>query len=112
MQVNRTNPSVELWFSDFDGPMGTKRVAPPESLAKEGGGEAHFSRVTWPSDRHFAVQWMNRFQTQTVLTLCDTRVRVRLGAIPGIGIAWNRFFCPILCKQIRNRLLFKGIAMQ
>ena len=73
-QVNRTNPTVELWFSDFDGPMGTKRVAPPESLTRDGG-EAHFSRVTWPSDRHFAVQWMNRFQTKTVLTLCDTRVR-------------------------------------
>ena len=76
-QVNRTNPTVELWFSDFDGPMGTKRVAPPESLTRDGG-EAHFSRVTWPSDRHFAVQWMNRFQTKTVLTLCDTRVSQKI----------------------------------
>ena len=43
-QVNRTNPHVELWFSDFDGPMGTKRVAPPASFDGE---EAHFSRVAW-----------------------------------------------------------------
>ena len=74
--MNRTNPRVELWFSDIDGPMGTKRVAPPESLTRDGG-EAHFSRVTWPSDRHFAVQWMDRFQTRTVLTLCDTRVTTK-----------------------------------
>ena len=42
--MNRTNPHVELWFSDFDGPMGTKRVAPPASFDGE---EAHFSRVAW-----------------------------------------------------------------
>ena len=37
---------------------------------------------------------------------------VRLGLIPWVGIARNRFLSMILCKQCRNRLLFKGITMQ
>ena len=40
------------------------------SLAHE---EAHFCGVTWSNADSFAVQWMNRVQNWTVVTLCPTR---------------------------------------
>ena len=63
-----------------------------------------------PLGRHFlfCLQPPVSIQFQTFHSL----IHNRLGAIPGIRIAWNQFFCPILRKQLRNRLLFKGIAMQ
>ncbi len=77
-KVNTTNPDVELWFADFSGNSIRKRqVAPPTSLVSGKGKvntEAHFSRITWPDERHFAVQWYNRWQNRTVITLCDTEV--------------------------------------
>jgi hypothetical protein len=70
-QVNTTNPDVELWFADFsDGTIRKRQVAPPNSLSSSG--EVHFSAVTWADENNFAVQWFNRFQTKTVLVICNT----------------------------------------
>lgn len=69
-KVGTKNPIVTLWMCNFDqGPCDTKLIKPPESLR---GQEVHFSRVKFIDNHHFAVQWMNRVQNFTVVSLCQT----------------------------------------
>ena len=70
LQVNQSNPRVQLWISHLDSSEGKKQIFPPMSLSHE---EAHFSGVVWADADNFAVQWMNRVQNVTVVTLCPSK---------------------------------------
>lgn len=52
-----------------NGEIMTRKIPPPESMNGE---EVHFSWVTFASENRFAVQWMNRVQNKTVITICKT----------------------------------------
>eukprot|EP00096_Caligus_rogercresseyi_P014387 TRINITY_DN689_c1_g1_i3.p1 TRINITY_DN689_c1_g1~~TRINITY_DN689_c1_g1_i3.p1 ORF type:complete len:850 (-),score=196.30 TRINITY_DN689_c1_g1_i3:804-3353(-) len=68
-KVGTRNPSVSLWLADFnrDSGMTVRHLPSPSSLNPE---EVHFSRVTWIDSTRFAVDWMNRVQNRTVLSMC------------------------------------------
>lgn len=66
------NPTVTLWFADVGEPgrentITQDRLPPPNSLAKE---EHHFTAVTWQDNSTVAVNWMNRYQNFTAISVC------------------------------------------
>ena len=66
-KVNMTNPTVTVTLVNFENGITQRVVAPPRSLE---GQEVHFSWVEWVNEDFFAVQWMNRVQNVTVVTMC------------------------------------------
>ena len=72
MKAGGVNPTVTLWFADVGEPgrentITQDRLPPPNSLAKE---EHHFTAVTWQDNSTVAVNWMNRYQNFTAISVC------------------------------------------
>ncbi len=74
-KAGTTNPECQLWRVDLSGETAeTRQISPPASLGQGAGGEApHFSGIKFVNSDTFAVKWMNRVQTKTVVTLCQTK---------------------------------------
>ena len=70
-KVNTTNPRSSLWVADLSndiiGSFHKWQVHPPSGFGNQ---ETHFTWVEWANKESFAVNWMNRPQNKTIVSLC------------------------------------------
>uniref|UniRef100_A0A673YW97 Dipeptidyl peptidase like 10 n=1 Tax=Salmo trutta TaxID=8032 RepID=A0A673YW97_SALTR len=70
-KAGQPNPTVRLLVVNLYGPTHTQELVPPDGLK---GREHYVSMVKWISNTHAAVRWLNRPQSVSFLTVCDTTI--------------------------------------
>uniref|UniRef100_A0A3P9JVI7 Dipeptidyl-peptidase 10 (Non-functional) n=1 Tax=Oryzias latipes TaxID=8090 RepID=A0A3P9JVI7_ORYLA len=68
-KMGQTNPQVSLHIVTLDGSSLTEEIRPPDCFHQS---ERYITMVTWVAQEKLAVRWVNRAQTMSVLSLCDT----------------------------------------
>uniref|UniRef100_A0A8C6MEC6 Dipeptidyl peptidase like 10 n=1 Tax=Nothobranchius furzeri TaxID=105023 RepID=A0A8C6MEC6_NOTFU len=71
--VGQTNPAVKLSVVNLFGATHTLELQPPHQLRLR---DFYVTMVTWISNKHLAVRWINRPQNVSLLTICDVAVGV------------------------------------
>uniref|UniRef100_A0A8C7ZNW6 Dipeptidyl-peptidase 10 (Non-functional) n=1 Tax=Oryzias sinensis TaxID=183150 RepID=A0A8C7ZNW6_9TELE len=68
-KMGQNNPQVSLHIVSLDGSSLTEEIRPPDCFHQS---ERYITMVTWVAQEKLAVRWVNRAQTMSVLSLCDT----------------------------------------
>uniref|UniRef100_H2LVV6 Dipeptidyl-peptidase 10 (inactive) n=1 Tax=Oryzias latipes TaxID=8090 RepID=H2LVV6_ORYLA len=68
-KMGQNNPQVSLHIVTLDGSSLTEEIRPPDCFHQS---ERYITMVTWVAQEKLAVRWVNRAQTMSVLSLCDT----------------------------------------
>ncbi|XP_037331402.2 inactive dipeptidyl peptidase 10-like isoform X1 [Pungitius pungitius] len=69
--AGQKNPSVTLSVVNLFGATHTQELQPPDQIR-----DFYVTMVTWISNTHLAVRWINRPQNASVLTECDATIGV------------------------------------
>ncbi|XP_048461859.1 dipeptidyl aminopeptidase-like protein 6 [Rhincodon typus] len=67
-KAGQENPTISLFVVNLNGPTHTREVIPPEDTRMK---EYYITMVTWASSIKLAVNWLNRAQNVSILTLCE-----------------------------------------
>uniref|UniRef100_A0A8C5DGS0 Inactive dipeptidyl peptidase 10-like n=1 Tax=Gouania willdenowi TaxID=441366 RepID=A0A8C5DGS0_GOUWI len=106
--AGQRNPAVKLNVVNLLGPTHTQELQPPRQLR-----DFYITMVTWLSNTHLAVRWINRPQNNSLLTVCDSITGVCLQRHEESSGAWisrqnqeplfskdrSRFFLTLPVKQ-------------
>ncbi|KAM8902863.1 inactive dipeptidyl peptidase 10-like isoform 2-T2 [Spinachia spinachia] len=69
--AGQKNPTIKLSVVNLFGATHTQELQPPDQLR-----DFYVTMVTWISNTHLAVRWVNRPQNASVLTECDATIGV------------------------------------
>ncbi|XP_078393194.1 A-type potassium channel modulatory protein DPP6 [Cetorhinus maximus] len=67
-KAGQENPTISLYVVNLNGPTHTREMIPPEDTRMK---EYYVTMVTWASSTKLAVNWLNRAQNVSILTLCE-----------------------------------------
>uniref|UniRef100_UPI00398EB3B1 A-type potassium channel modulatory protein DPP6 isoform X1 n=2 Tax=Pristiophorus japonicus TaxID=55135 RepID=UPI00398EB3B1 len=67
-KAGQENPTISLYVVNLNGPAHTREMIPPEDTRMK---EYYVTMVTWASNTKLAVNWLNRAQNVSILTLCE-----------------------------------------
>ncbi|XP_072432337.1 A-type potassium channel modulatory protein DPP6 isoform X3 [Chiloscyllium punctatum] len=67
-KAGQENPTISLFVVNLNGPTHTREMIPPEDTRMK---EYYITMVTWASSTKLAVNWLNRAQNVSILTLCE-----------------------------------------
>ncbi|KAG7236160.1 hypothetical protein INR49_001270 [Caranx melampygus] len=110
VKAGQKNPVVKLSLVNLFGVTHTQELQPPEQLQH---GDFYITMVTWISNTHLAVRWLNRPQNSSLLTVCDATLGVCLQRHEESSETWlsrqtqeplfskdrSRFFLTLPAKQ-------------
>uniref|UniRef100_A0A3Q2WN16 Dipeptidyl peptidase like 10 n=1 Tax=Haplochromis burtoni TaxID=8153 RepID=A0A3Q2WN16_HAPBU len=69
--AGHVNPTVKLSVVSLVGATHTQEMQPPDQLALR---DFYITMVKWISNTHLVVQWLNRPQNASLLTVCDATI--------------------------------------
>ncbi|KAM9328354.1 inactive dipeptidyl peptidase 10-like [Pholidichthys leucotaenia] len=99
--AGQTNPSVRLSVVNLFGVTHTQELQPPDQLTLR---DFYVTMVKWISNTHLAVQWLNRPQNASLLTVCDATIGVCLQRYEDSSATWlNRQGEEPMFSQDRSR---------
>ncbi|XP_067871122.1 A-type potassium channel modulatory protein DPP6 isoform X2 [Heterodontus francisci] len=67
-KAGQDNPTISLYVVNLNGPTHTREMIPPEDTRMK---EYYVTMVSWASSTKLAVNWLNRAQNVSILTLCE-----------------------------------------
>ncbi|XP_032900074.1 dipeptidyl aminopeptidase-like protein 6 isoform X5 [Amblyraja radiata] len=67
-KAGQENPTISLYVVNLNGPTHTREMIPPDDTRMK---EYYVTMVTWASSTKLAVNWLNRPQNVSILTLCE-----------------------------------------
>ncbi|KAJ8372355.1 hypothetical protein AAFF_G00290240 [Aldrovandia affinis] len=72
-KAGEENPTIQLFVVNLNGPLHTMEMRRPENQRM---GEYYITMVKWATSTKLAVNWLNRAQNISVLTLCEATTGV------------------------------------
>jgi len=113
-KAGRTNPRFKLMAAEVgEGvePLTQQELHPPRSMQAE---ENHFTSVVWPTKQTVAVNWMNRVQNLSVVTVCPLSAGTKAHCTQVLEVeephGWVDYkFQPIFNKHKENPSRFLAI---
>uniref|UniRef100_A0A3P8WL41 Dipeptidyl-peptidase 6b n=1 Tax=Cynoglossus semilaevis TaxID=244447 RepID=A0A3P8WL41_CYNSE len=86
LQAGEENPVVQLSVVSLNGPLHTVVMKKPDDPRL--GREYYITMVTWATSTKLAVNWLNRAQNNSVLTLCEATTGVCIKKLEDESDSW------------------------